>query len=141
MKRPGETAAQPIQAGTIVLAPEAGRTYDLGGMRAVFKADGAETSDRYSVSEWWLEPHTTGPGAHHHETNDEIFYVIEGTPSLLIGEEWVTASRGAFLRIPAGTTHDFENRTGKRAGLLNFFIPGGFEKNMPAIVEWFRRPT
>jgi mannose-6-phosphate isomerase-like protein (cupin superfamily) len=141
MKKPGEAAGQPAQSGAIVLAAEAGRTYNLGRMRAVFKADGAETSDRYSVSEWWLEPHTTGPGAHRHEANDEIFYVIEGRPCLLIGEEWITASRGAFFRIPADTMHDFENRTGERAGLLNFFIPGGFEKNMPAIVEWFRRST
>lgn len=141
MKKPSETVGQPVQLHAIVLAPEAGRSYDLGGMRAVFKADGDETNDRYSVSEWWLEPHTTGPGAHHHEANDEIFYVIDGRPSLLIGEEWVTASRGAFFRIPAGITHDFENRTGERAGLLNVFIPGGFEKNMPTIVEWFRQPT
>jgi mannose-6-phosphate isomerase-like protein (cupin superfamily) len=47
--------------------------------------------------------------------------------------------QGPFVRIPAGVTHDFENRTDQRMGLLNFFIPGGFEKNMPAIVEWFER--
>ena len=47
-------------------------------MRAVFKADGAETDDRYSVSEWWMEPRNAGPGAHHHEANDEVFYVLEG---------------------------------------------------------------
>ena len=35
-------------------------------------------------------------------------------------------------------THDFENRTARRAGALNVFIPGGFESNMPAIVEWYR---
>lgn len=135
MKKPNKAGGS---SSAIVLAPEAGRIYDLGGMRAVFKADGAETGDRYSVSEWWLEPNTTGPGAHRHEANDEVFYVIEGTPSLLVGDEWFTASRGSFFRIPAGTTHDFENRTSERAGLLNFFIPGGFEQNMPAIVEWFR---
>jgi hypothetical protein len=43
----------------------------------------------------------------------------------------------SFVRIPAGVTHDFENRTDERMGLLNFFIPGGFEKNMPMIVDWF----
>jgi hypothetical protein len=32
----------------------------------------------------------------------------------------------------------FENRTARRAGALNVFIPGGFESNMPAIVEWYR---
>jgi hypothetical protein len=35
-------------------------------------------------------------------------------------------------------THDFENRTARRAGVLNVFIPGGFESNMPGIVDWYR---
>jgi len=34
--------------------------------------------------------------------------------------------------------HDFENKTDQRAALLNIYIPGGFEKQMPAIVEWFK---
>ena len=124
-------------AGVIVLAPEQGRAYEMGFMRAVFKADGEETHERYSVSEWWMEPHNTGPGAHHHDHNDEVFYVVEGVASILVGDEWVDVGKGSFVRIPAGVTHDFENRTDQRMGLLNFFIPGGFEKNMPAIVEWF----
>jgi hypothetical protein len=41
------------------------------------------------------------------------------------------------LRIPAGVTHDFENRSTNRAGALNVFLPGGFEVMMPAIVDWF----
>jgi mannose-6-phosphate isomerase-like protein (cupin superfamily) len=135
----GEPDSPSMPAGAILLGPDTGRTYALGRMRAVFKADGAETGDRYSISEWWLDPHTTGPGAHLHEANDEVFYVIEGSPSLLVGDDWVTVSRGSFIRIPAGIEHDFENRSSERAGLLNFFIPGGFEKNMPAIVEWFRQ--
>ena len=59
--------------------------------------------------------------------------------SILIGEEWVDVANGSFIRIPAGITHDFENRTDARIGLLNFFIPGGFEEKMPAIVDWFER--
>lgn len=46
----------------IVLAPGAGRAYPMGRIAAVFKADEAETASRYSVSEWWLEPRTQGPG-------------------------------------------------------------------------------
>jgi hypothetical protein len=38
---------------------------------------------------------------------------------------------------PAKTIHDFANRTTQQAGVLNFFIPGGFERNMPSIVQWF----
>ncbi|MDF3907919.1 cupin domain-containing protein, partial [Paracoccus sp. AS002] len=73
-------------------------------MTAVFKADEDETAARYSVSEWWLEPGADGPGAHAHESNDEIFYVIAGTVSFLAGEDWLDAPQGTFLRIPAGVT-------------------------------------
>jgi hypothetical protein len=53
----------------------------MGPVRAVFKADGHdETGGRYSISEWWLDPYTRGPGAHAHE-EDDVFFVIEGTMS------------------------------------------------------------
>jgi mannose-6-phosphate isomerase-like protein (cupin superfamily) len=121
----------------LILAQGQGRTYDCGTMTAVFKADENETDGRYSISEWFLEPNSGGPGAHLHEANDEVFYVIEGTVSFLVGEKWVDADRGTFLRIPAGTFHDFANRTDNKAAALKFFIPGGFERNMPSIVKWF----
>ena len=122
---------------TLILSPGQGRTYRCGTMTAIFKADEEETDEKYSISEWWLEPHSTGPGIHQHENNDEVFYVLEGTASLFVGDGWVTAEKGTFIRIPAKSDHDFENRTDQKAGLLNFFIPGGFERNMPAIVKWF----
>jgi uncharacterized cupin superfamily protein len=108
-------------------------------MHAVFLADGGESGDRYAVSLWYVEPGKPGPGAHSHEANEELFYVIEGTMTFLAGDRWVDATAGTFLRIPAGVTHDFENRSTARAGVLNVFIPGGFEPMMPQIVEWFRK--
>jgi mannose-6-phosphate isomerase-like protein (cupin superfamily) len=120
----------------IVLAPGAGRAYPMSRIEAVFKADGAETDRGYSISEWWLEPHTTGPGAHTHP-EDDVFYVIEGTMSVLVGDRWVDAPKGSFVLIPGGTTHDFENRSASRAGVLNFSAPGPFEHHMSSIVEWF----
>lgn len=64
------------QRKPIVLAPGQGRAYPMGRISAVFKADEAETQSRYSVSEWWLEPRTQGPGAHSHD-EDDLFYVIK----------------------------------------------------------------
>jgi hypothetical protein len=49
----------------------------------------------------------------------------------------ISAVFKSFVLAPAGVTHDFENRTSSRAGVLNFSIPGDFEKNMPAIAEYF----
>lgn len=120
----------------IFLRPGEGRAYSMGPMSALFKADGAETDKRYSISEWWLEPHTAGPGAHSHE-EDDIFFVLEGTMHFLIGEKWVAAPKGSFVVAPGGLTHDFENRSDARAGALNLSIPGDFETNMPSIVDWF----
>ncbi len=126
-----------LQNGTIILKSGEGRKYPCGKMTAIFKADEEETDEKYSVSEWWLEPNSDGPGAHQHEANDEVFYVLDGTTSFLIGDKWVDAEKGTFLRIPSRTIHDFANRTASRTGVLNFFIPGGFERNMPSIVKWF----
>ena len=72
----------PIDPKPIHLPLETGRRYKLGAMQAVFKADGAETGNRYAVSEWWLDPQSDGPGRHQHDANDEIFVAFRGRPSV-----------------------------------------------------------
>ena len=114
----------------IVLTPNEGRRYEMGSMSAIFKADCAETNGAYSISEWWLEPYSKGPGAHSHP-EDDVFYVLEGVMSFLIGDKWIDAPKGSFVLAPAGTTHDFENRTSTRTGALNFSTPGNFENLIP----------
>jgi mannose-6-phosphate isomerase-like protein (cupin superfamily) len=125
----------PMRRDGIVLAAGRGRAYPMGRLAAVFKADGAETEGLYSISEWWLEPRTPGPGAHSHP-EDGVFYVIEGTVSFLVGDSWVDASKGAFVLAPGGVTHDFENRSTDRVGFLNMSAPGNFEPDMPKISRW-----
>ena len=120
----------------VVLHPGEGRAYRMGRMSALFKADEAETASRYSISEWWLDPHTAGPGAHSHD-EDDVFYVLEGTMSFLVDDTWIDCPRGAFVLVPGGTTHDFQNRSDARAGALNISAPGGFEQHMGDIVDWF----
>lgn len=108
----------------------------MGRIAALFKADELETESRYSISEWWLDPHTKGPGPHSHP-EDDVFYVIEGTMSILVGDAWTDATRSSFILIPGGVTHDFENRGDVRAGVLNLSIPGPFEPHMQEIARWF----
>jgi mannose-6-phosphate isomerase-like protein (cupin superfamily) len=129
-------ATAPAPRAPVVLAPGEGREYPMGRIRAVFKADGAETADGYSISEWWLEPHTQGPGAHSHP-EDDVFYVLSGTMSVLVDDRWIDAPAGSFVLVPGGTTHDFENRTAQAAGVLNVSAPGPFEPHMPDIAAWF----
>jgi mannose-6-phosphate isomerase-like protein (cupin superfamily) len=124
------------EAGAIrkpsVVAPEEGRVYPMGRMRAVFKADTDETASRYSVSEWWLEPRTRGPGTHAHP-DDHVFYVIAGTLSVRLGEDWRDAANRSYVVIPGGTPHTFENRGSVPTGFISFNSPGGFEARMADI--------
>lgn len=121
----------------VVVAPGQGRAYPMGPINAVFKADGEETRGQYSISEWWLDPYTRGPGPHLHD-EDDVFFVLEGTMSFLVDGAWIDAPKGSLVIAPGGTLHDFENRTAQRAGALNFSVPGDFEPHMSSIAEWFR---
>jgi quercetin dioxygenase-like cupin family protein len=123
-------------AGVVFWAGGGGRSYAMPAMRADFKID-AESGGRYSISEWTLEPGCPGVGAHAHKTNDDIFYVLEGTLEFWIGTDWHRVEKGAFIRVPAGVTHDYRNAGDSPARLLNIYIPGDFESAMPAIVKWF----
>lgn len=131
-----------MQSGTtsdvIILGDDEGRHYHCGAtMRAVFKADGAETGGAYSVSEWWLEPGCAGVGAHRHDANDDVFMVLSGTVTFVLDGETTVARPGTFVRVPPGVEHDYRNDASEPARLLNLYVPGDFESEMPAIVEWF----
>jgi hypothetical protein len=71
----------------IILPPGAGRPYDVTPMRSIFKADGVETDERYSASEWWLEAGQPGPGPHSHEA------------TVHVDEDWFVREDGTFVRV------------------------------------------
>ena len=120
-----------MHADAIVLGPGEGRSYSIGPMTGVFKADEHE----YCASEWSVEPGGEGPGPHSHPEQIELFLVTEGTMSFLVGDEWLDAPAGTFLRVPAGVTHDFANRTDAPARAYNVFIPGlHFERSFASWV-------
>jgi quercetin dioxygenase-like cupin family protein len=120
----------------LIIGPDQGRHYAMGRMSAVFKADGAETQLGYSISEWWLEPNTRGPGVHAHP-DDHVFYILEGTMSVQLAQQWIHAPKGSYVLIPGGTPHDFENRGAARSGFISINVPGGFENKMSFIVQAF----
>jgi len=123
---------------SILLGPGEGRTYDCGAtMRATFKADGPETRDTYSISEWTLEPGCTGVGAHTHDANDDTFYVLSGHATFVLDDVRVEAGPGTFVRVPPGVEHDYRNEGDEPVRLLNIYVPGGFEQEMPGIVAWY----
>ena len=128
----------------IHLPPGGGRSYALGAITAVFKADEAETGARYSVRNggWSRTPRGRAPTR-----------TKPTTRSSTSSREWPASSRarpgckrrrGASCASRRGRCTTSRTAAPRAWGSLNVFIPGGFERNMPAIVEWFagnRQPT
>jgi len=126
------TAAKPTARRGIYWPAGEGRAYRKAGMTGIFKADGVETANAYSLSEWWLDPHTQGIGIHTNP-HDHIYYVLEGVLTVFLDDRWVRAEQGAVTVIPAGVAHDFENREDARVGFLSIDVPGGFERTLTRI--------
>ena len=68
----------------------------------------------------------SGPPPHTHE-QDEVLYLIEGEVTLIAGSLKITAKAGSLACIPAHCVHSFRVDADKTR-LLNFYLPGGFEK-------------
>jgi len=47
------------------------------------------------------------PPSHTHETEDEIFYVLEGAVTFRCGEETFDVNKGGFIFLPRGIEHSY----------------------------------
>ena len=64
---------------------------------------------------------------HVHDDADEIFYVLDGNLTFIIGEKRIEAAAGAFVYLPRFVHHGFQcNST--EARVFNFLTPAGFER-------------
>jgi mannose-6-phosphate isomerase-like protein (cupin superfamily) len=76
----------------------------------------------------WIVPPRFATGLHVHRVQEETFYVLEGVCEWLVGDQQVSAQRGAFVFIPPGTPHDIRNPGDEPARLLMTVSPPGHER-------------
>lgn len=69
--------------------------------------------ERCSLAEEVL-PAGSAVGRHHHLLTEEIYYVLQGSGRMTVGEEVREVSAGDAVFIPIGKTHTLEN-TGDEA--------------------------
>jgi quercetin dioxygenase-like cupin family protein len=87
--------------------------------------------EELSLVEFELEPGFEGPEPHTHDDHVDSFYVVEGEPEFLIGEERLRLGPGSFVAAPIGLLHTFGNPGPARARLINVHAPScGFHDDL-----------
>jgi quercetin dioxygenase-like cupin family protein len=112
-----------------VLGPGEGEK--VGGPTTVtIKATGEETNGSFYLGEGVLAPAFPGPPPHRHKELHDMFFVLEGTLTLRLGEETLELAPGSFVCVPPGVVHTFSNPTDAPVRFLNFNTPAGWENYM-----------
>ncbi len=118
--------------------PGGGRSLWVFGGLVTFYALGEETGGAFTLFEEATEPQDRAPPHLHHE-EDQAFYVLEGDHEFVCGGETFAAKPGAFVYVPRGTVHSFENVGETPGRLLILSTPAGgtegffFEVGKPAM--------
>lgn len=98
----------------------------IPGERLSIRVLSASVGGQFSILESYSAPGTATPIHTHLE--DEVFHILSGAPTFMIGGEIFESAPGSIIVIPAGTPHGWKNRTREEAHMLAIFRPGGVEE-------------
>jgi mannose-6-phosphate isomerase-like protein (cupin superfamily) len=114
------------QASTVPQSPTArGQQRWFFGMLAEVKASAADTGGRYTLVEITAPAGLQAP-LHVHYTDDEGFYVLEGSVTIIVGDETVELAAGQHAYGPRDVRHKFIIGP-DGAKMLWVLAPSGFE--------------
>jgi quercetin dioxygenase-like cupin family protein len=130
MDQNGGTRAYALRSGE-------GWTYRFG-IDFVVKAGETRESGGAAVLEY-VTKKGEEPGDHTHNTEDEMFYVLEGALTFRCGDESFELEKGGFIFLPHGVMHGYTIRSDEPVRLLVVTAPmqqemhdgwGGFVSDM-----------
>jgi quercetin dioxygenase-like cupin family protein len=100
-----------------------GESHPVMGDPMRFIMTAAHSGGAYAIAEQEVRPGNGAP-PHIHHKEDESFYVLEGSFSVLVGDQLYSAHAGDFIHIPRGAVRGFTN-VGSTAGrVLILHVPG-----------------
>lgn len=96
-----------------------------GDIRTIIHSN--RTGKQLSNVEVALGPKQMGPSPHLHENLDELMYVLEGTVTVMIGQEIYEVVAGGWNFRPRRIVHSFWNASDKPLRFIDFFFNQNFE--------------
>jgi quercetin dioxygenase-like cupin family protein len=127
--------ATPPQRSQVKLVPGgAGAAYWGPGELMTFLATGEDTGGAFFMSEISVAP-GGGTPPHIHYREDEAFRLLEGTLTIQVGADTITACAGDFAFLPRGIAHSFKNTGDGYAKALVLITPAGLEGFFTEVFE------
>lgn len=113
-------------ASAAIVQPGKGRELRAFGDVLAVMLGGAETNHTLAVM-FDTTPPGGGPPSHVHSREDELFLVVDGRVSFLVGGAWTEVAPGGAVYLPRGTAHCYRNTgtTVSRQWIIT--TPSGFE--------------
>ncbi len=101
-----------------------GQSFELPSTIVTFLAVGADTGGSFSLFEGRVATQQGAPL--HRHSDDEAFFVLEGTFQFQIEEQRLQRGPGEFAFVPRNTPHTFLNTSAEKEGrLLIMTLPAG----------------
>jgi len=119
-----------VMAGLVVV-PGGGKAFDWHGARVVIKASGSDTAGQLAVMESTYPAGLSVP-EHHHEGEDELFYLLDGELEGFCGEDRWTATPGSFVLVPRDQPHGFVVSSATAARALVIVGPPRLDQQVAA---------
>jgi len=99
-----------------------------------FLVTGEHTGGAFFLAEISVAP-GAGTAPHIHSREDESFQLLEGSLTLQVGGNTITASAGDFVFLPRGLAHSFKNTAQGSAKALVLTTPAGLEGFFAEVFE------
>jgi mannose-6-phosphate isomerase-like protein (cupin superfamily) len=112
----------PLQA--TIVKPEQALSITPFGLDVKVLLTTEATGGAISVLMGWHKPRE-GPSDHVHFNQEELFFIVEGTYELTVGDHTSTAGPGTIVFIPRNVMHRFKNVGDTTACMLDWSLPGG----------------
>ncbi len=125
---PPPDGGRPASEAALHRSGEGERIEPGPGARGLVKAGADDGIGSFSLIEFELDPGAPGPPPHHHEHLTDSFYVLDGTLTVLLGDERHEAAAGSYALIPPGNVHTVSNPGDGTVRFLNVTAPGGLER-------------
>lgn len=129
-----EAATAPQQDLVKYVPAGAGAAYRGPGNQLTFLVTGKETGGAFFLAEMSVLP-GGGPPPHIHHREDESFHILEGTLTIQVGGNTITASAGDFAYLPRGIAHSFKNTGDGFAKALVLTTPAGLENYFAEVFD------